>query len=169
MFGFGRKHRDIIVDFFEGDTAIPFASSKVPLEQLPDTFEIRTTLALQGEEWLVTDASPRKKGVRKEIPAPLDGVSLALADLMHALAARHSYRGVAFSDAAATVVRGFAFKNDAGLDVWGQQSATGVVTAVCFQGNPFEGGGLDARASLDRFLSQHHLVFVDWNRPDAVT
>lgn len=62
MFGFKKQNHDVIkVSFFETNTEKPFACSDVPAEQLPDTFEINTTMHLGDEDWHVIAAEPAKK------------------------------------------------------------------------------------------------------------
>lgn len=46
MFGFGKDKSVIQVRFYEGKSETPFAVSNVPIDQLPDTFEIDTTMHL---------------------------------------------------------------------------------------------------------------------------
>jgi hypothetical protein len=104
--------------------------------------------------------------IRKEIPAPLDGANLALGDLLRVFGVKHRYSGVAFSAAAATIVQGFAFRSEGDLDIWGQQNESGIATTVCFQGGLHTGASADVRASIDRLLQQHNLLFVDWNPLD---
>lgn len=61
MFGIGEGHKVIEVKFIEGNSDTPFAVSTVPIEQLPDTFEINTTLHLGQDDWRVIGADPAKK------------------------------------------------------------------------------------------------------------
>jgi len=61
MFGFARKHDKIRVEFVEEGKEIPFAVSMVPIGQLPDTFEVATTLDISGKKWSVVDAAPKQK------------------------------------------------------------------------------------------------------------
>ncbi len=58
MFGFAKDHKVIEVEFYEGESPTPFAQSKVPIDQLPDTFEIDTTMNLGENDWRVADAQP---------------------------------------------------------------------------------------------------------------
>lgn len=51
----------IEVRFFEGNNNQPFAVSSVPVNQLPDTFEINTTLHLGNDDWQVLAAEPAQK------------------------------------------------------------------------------------------------------------
>jgi len=57
----------IEVQFFEGNKSSPFAKSKIPVDQLPDTFEIDTTLHLAGEDWRVLAAEPARKSEFSQI------------------------------------------------------------------------------------------------------
>jgi hypothetical protein len=61
MFGFGKRRDTVSVEFYEGDATRPFTKSQIPVEQLPDTFEIRTTLYIAGEDWEVLEAIPPTK------------------------------------------------------------------------------------------------------------
>ncbi|MGR8932273.1 MAG: hypothetical protein ACU836_16715 [Gammaproteobacteria bacterium] len=61
MNALGQDHKLIEVQFFEGNKTAPFAKSKLPLVQLPDTFEVDTTLNLAGEDWRVLAAEPPRK------------------------------------------------------------------------------------------------------------
>lgn len=59
MFGFGKK--EVEVKFYEGKGKTPFAISNIPIEQLPDTFEIDTVMHLGNEDWIVVNAAPAEK------------------------------------------------------------------------------------------------------------
>lgn len=61
MFGFRKKDPTIDVEFYEQGSLKASARSSQPITQLPDTFEIDTTLSIQGEEWHVTSAQPATK------------------------------------------------------------------------------------------------------------
>lgn len=61
MFGFEKEYKRIQVSFFELKAASPFAIAELPIEQLPDTFEIDTTLHLGNDDWVVQQATPRTK------------------------------------------------------------------------------------------------------------
>lgn len=68
MFGFKKKKKvNIFVEFFEVDASEPFASSEVPLEQLPETFEINTTMHLGSDDWAVIKAEPTYKHAFQEL------------------------------------------------------------------------------------------------------
>jgi len=56
-----RDHKLIEVQFFESNNTTPFATSNFPVDQLPDTFEIDTTLNLGEDEWRVLGADPLRK------------------------------------------------------------------------------------------------------------
>lgn len=49
------------VRFFEEGSRDPFATSHVPLAQLPDTFEVDTVLHLGDQDWKVVRAEPSQK------------------------------------------------------------------------------------------------------------
>lgn len=61
MFGFGKDKSVIEVKFYEESRETPFAVSKVATEQLPDTFEIDTTMHIGEESWRVIGAEPSDK------------------------------------------------------------------------------------------------------------
>jgi hypothetical protein len=48
----------VSVEFVDAATGRTFARSDVPAEQLPETFEVDTTLTLEGESWSVVGAEP---------------------------------------------------------------------------------------------------------------
>lgn len=53
--------RKVAVTFIDVENSATIARSDVPLEQLPDTFEIQTDLELQGEKYFVVRAEPATK------------------------------------------------------------------------------------------------------------
>ena len=61
MFGFGKDKKTINVQFIESGKSEPFAVSDMPLKQLPDTFEIDTTMHLGDDDWRVIAAEPAEK------------------------------------------------------------------------------------------------------------
>lgn len=61
MFEIFGNHTTIWVQFFESGQKQPFAEAKMPIDQLPDTFQIDTTLTIQGEQWRVSHAEPNAK------------------------------------------------------------------------------------------------------------
>jgi hypothetical protein len=61
MFGFKKKSSDVHVAFYEQGKLEPFSQTLLPIERLPDTFEIETTLNIRGEEWMVSSARPATK------------------------------------------------------------------------------------------------------------
>jgi hypothetical protein len=61
MLWFGKKHNKIRVEFVESGKNKPFAVSMIPIEQLPETFEIATTLDIADKKWSVVDATPKLK------------------------------------------------------------------------------------------------------------
>jgi hypothetical protein len=56
-----QEHDEIFVEFFEGQSDVPFSASNVPIDRLPDTFEIQTTLHLGEDEWVILAAEPAQK------------------------------------------------------------------------------------------------------------
>jgi hypothetical protein len=61
VFGFSSKHSKIKVEFFEAGRDRPFATSLVPIAQLPDTFELATTFDIGEQKWSVLGAVPTRK------------------------------------------------------------------------------------------------------------
>jgi hypothetical protein len=61
MFGFAKIYKKIQVRFYELDAVEPFAQSTLPIEQLPDTFQVQTTLHLGSDDWVVREATPPTK------------------------------------------------------------------------------------------------------------
>jgi len=62
VFGSKKNYDEIDVEFFEPQAGRPFATTKSPIDQLPDTFEIRTTLHIGDDEWRIVSADPPSKG-----------------------------------------------------------------------------------------------------------
>ena len=54
-------HETIDVEFFEQGSTQPFAASALPISQLPDKFEIHTTLRIGENDWHVSSADPFTK------------------------------------------------------------------------------------------------------------
>ncbi len=50
MFGFGKLKKEVSVEFIEQGADEVFAGSVIPKDQLPEAFEINTTLDI-GELW----------------------------------------------------------------------------------------------------------------------
>lgn len=55
---FRRKPSTILVEFVDADTGKPFAHSRVPPDQLPETSALETTMHLGEEPWFVVSADP---------------------------------------------------------------------------------------------------------------
>ena len=51
----------IDIEFYEQGTPSAFATSTLPLDELPDSFQIHTTLNIQGDDWRVAGAAPATK------------------------------------------------------------------------------------------------------------
>lgn len=58
---FSKKHDKVTVEFIESGKDKPFAVSTVPITQLPETFEIATTLDIGNKKWNVVEAIPKSK------------------------------------------------------------------------------------------------------------
>lgn len=61
MAWFGKKKDTIRVEFIENGNEKPFAVSDVPIEQLPDSFELETTFDIGEDQWSVVQAIPDNK------------------------------------------------------------------------------------------------------------
>jgi hypothetical protein len=256
MVGFKKKPPEIDVEFYERGQLNPFARASLPIDQLPDTFEIDTKFSIQDEEWWVSNARPltkkefRKAGwlqvfvykpvtgmisvdkllfslptisddiagleqaaslenvlvvheddwrqqelvsrefvdaiaaemesisqiyetqrsgkgfkkchLRSSIPLPLRNVCLTLTDLKSRLGCAHDYRGVAFSNMAATITNGFAFKSEDGSVLWGQTSENAEITILCIQYPAPDSLDLSKAGTMDSLLAEFDLYFVDW-------
>lgn len=61
MSWFRKQKNTVTVEFIENGTENPFARSEVPIEQLPDTFELETDFEIREEHWKVVRAIPQNK------------------------------------------------------------------------------------------------------------
>lgn len=61
MSWFKKSKNTVTVEFIENGTTTPFAVSEVPIEQLPDTFELETDLEMKDQHWRVIQATPQNK------------------------------------------------------------------------------------------------------------
>ncbi len=52
------NNTDIHVIFVDASTGEPFAQTHLPMDQLPQTFELDTTLTIAGQDWSVINAEP---------------------------------------------------------------------------------------------------------------
>ena len=258
MFGFGKDKNIIKVHFIESGKPEPFAVSDMPLEQLPDTFEIDTTMHLGDDDWQVMGAEPaqkevfRKKGslklflkkseivsidpkdilyslptisndladvedsetfeniivfreddwrqfellsikyeqeiqkelrgvaeiyenqklegvgfkeiyLRKIITTPLHDINLKLEVLEKYFDIKHQYSGVAFNNAAATIVGGFAFSTTSGWELWGQVNANNIIQFINITQTEDSDVNLFA-TKIDIFLTENKMYAVDWAR-----
>lgn len=257
MFSFGKDHGVIDVKFYEGKSDKPFAQSNVPIEQLPDTFEIDTTMHLGEEDWRVLGAEPpqktqfKKSGklnlylskveitnidpnellyslptisndiagvedakslenvavlreddwrqfefvgreyessienelksisdiyknhregmvfkelhIRKMIPSPLSKNNLTLEMLKSSFTIEKIYSGVAFNNAAATIVGGFALYTKSGWLLWGQVDKSGTILALNISQTK-ESSISGISKEIDSFTEKHSLYLVDWPR-----
>lgn len=106
--------------------------------------------------------------VRGKIPAPLTQKTLTPANLRAVFGEAKSYAGVAFSNAAATLVNGFAFETKTGRTLWGTTDAGGHITVLNFQGpnseSDDETDNAAFAAALNGFLKDEGLYLVVWPR-----
>jgi len=61
MFGRKKAHDSIVIEFYEKGASSPFYTAAQPIDQLPDTFQISTTLSIGGEDWEIWEAAPQTK------------------------------------------------------------------------------------------------------------
>lgn len=257
MFGFGKKHKTIRVNFIESGNSQPFASVDMPVGQLPETFEINTTLHIADDEWQVVGATPPQKSefqksgklditltkpevtsidpskilfslptindelparedpasmenvlvvheddwrqfefisaqyhdeitqelqsvmdiydnqrvesgfktlhIRKLITHPLTGAQIALSALEKAFPVEHKYKGVAFNNAASTIVNSFALQTQSGWILWGQTDDDANVSTLCLR-NTQQASVSAIAGQMDAFIADNHLYLIDWVR-----
>lgn len=58
---FNSKKTEITVEFINAADGSTIGISKMPLSQLPDSFEIATTMELRNEQWSIASAAPSNK------------------------------------------------------------------------------------------------------------
>lgn len=257
MFSFGKNKSVIEVKFYEGKSETPFAASNVPIENLPDSFEINTTMHLGDDDWIVLEAEPAEKSefrktgrlnlymakneitqinpnellyslptinndiagvehassleniavlreddwrqfefldqrnesivnqefiaieniyknyregvgfkqlhLRQKIEAPLQDVKLTLNMLEASFDIVHVYEGVAFNNAAATIVGGFAMQTKDGWLLWGQVNESGQVSALNI--SQTKDSSIDQIADkVDTFTEKYGLYLINWPR-----
>jgi hypothetical protein len=257
MFGFGKDKSIIEVKFYEGKSETPFAVSNVPIEQLPDTFEIDTTMHLGENDWRVLGAEPaeknkfRKSGklnlymtkseitqidpnellyslptinndiagventeslenvavfreddwrqfefvvrnyestienelghikkiyeshregvgfkklhLREKIVTPLENSSLTLKLIGESFDIAKKYEGVAFNNAAATIIGGFALQTESGWLLWGQANESGEILSLNIS-QTRESNITGISDKIDKFTEKHGLYLIDWPR-----
>ena len=101
--------------------------------------------------------------LRKKIVSPLEKSKLNVSTLEQYFDLANQYNGVAFNNAAATIVGGFAFKTKSGWLLWGQANESGVITVLNLA--QMEDSNVVAIANkIDTFLEKHELFLVDWPR-----
>ncbi|WP_395372895.1 hypothetical protein [Marinicella sp. W31] len=61
VFGFTKNHTTIEVRFFDKNSKKKFATSNMPIDQLPDTFAINTNIHIGNEKWIILNAEPINK------------------------------------------------------------------------------------------------------------
>ena len=57
MFGL-RKKKTVKIQFFEDSESEPFASTEMPFEQIPEVFEIGSTMSISDDEWSIICVEP---------------------------------------------------------------------------------------------------------------
>ncbi len=55
-----KKKETVTVEFYNSKDGSLIGTSDMPVSQLPDTFEVATTMSLHGEEWSVQEAIPMR-------------------------------------------------------------------------------------------------------------
>lgn len=256
MFGWGKKKtKTVEVTLIELGKDEAFGVSQVPVDQLPDTFEINTTLHLGDVDWQVVEARPTTKAefretgkvtvvlakqeifdidpakvlfslptisndmamveavaslenvlvlheddwrqfeflsvslnelaqqevqdilaiyhtqrqasgfkqihVRKRIGEPLPDVALPLESLAQAFEIEKCFSGVAFNNAAATIINGFAWQTASGWIFWGQTDAQSNLVVLCLL-PPHEAEAKIMANKIDDFLLANDLLLIDW-------
>lgn len=256
MFGWGKKKpKTIEVTLIELDKDEAFGVSQVPVDQLPDTFEINTTLHLGDVDWQVVEARPATKAefreigkvtvvlakqeifnidpanilfslptisndmaiveaasslenvlvlheddwrqfeflsaglnelvqqeiqdilaiyhtqreesgfkqlhVRRRIAEPLPSVALPLESLAQAFQIEKRFNGVAFKNAAATIVNGFAWQTGSGWNLWGQTDTQGNLVVLCLL-PPQDADAAIMANKIDDFVLANNLLLIDW-------
>lgn len=66
VFGFGKNHQVIEVQFVDAQEQQELGMTQMPIEQLPDTFAINTELTLGDEQWIILDADPTDKSAFRQ-------------------------------------------------------------------------------------------------------
>lgn len=61
MFGFGKKQSAVTVEFVQAGHKEPFGVSKIPIAQLPESFEAGGALDIADKKWSVVEAAPKNK------------------------------------------------------------------------------------------------------------
>ncbi|CAI1731845.1 TPA: hypothetical protein ACSTJ0_000216 [Serratia fonticola] len=256
MFGWGKKKpKTVEVTLIELGKDEAFGVSQVPVDQLPDTFEINTTLHLGDVDWQVVEARPATKAefretgkvtvvlakqeifnidpanvlfslptisndmaiveavssldnvlvlheddwrqfeflsaglnelvqqeiqdilaiyhtqreesgfkqlhVRRRIAEPLPGVALQLESLAQAFQIEKRFSGVAFNNAAATIVNGFAWQTGSGWIFWGQTDTQGNLVVLCLL-PPQDADAAIMANKIDDFVLANNLLLIDW-------
>lgn len=106
--------------------------------------------------------------IRKELPTPLQGSWLTLADLRSALGETASWLdGVSFQGVAGVVAGGFAVKLPSGLTVYGTEKEGRVSTLALRPTKLGAAAEGDARL-LSALAIRHQLCLVDWCRVEQV-
>ena len=257
MFGFAKNHKVIEVEFYEGETNTPFAQSKIPVDQLPDTFQIDTTMNIGEKDWRVIDAQPAEKAdfrktgnlklvltevettlvdpnellyslptindtlagvenpdslediavfreddwrqfefisntleakviselkaieqiyenhregagfnqlhIREAIQEPFSEKKISLISLKDSFTIKKEYSGIAFNNAAATIVNGFALRTESGWLLWGQLDNDN--NLINLNLSETDNSSIEGIAEkLDSFTQKHKLYIVNWPR-----
>ncbi|AHG22918.1 hypothetical protein Z042_19295 [Chania multitudinisentens RB-25] len=99
--------------------------------------------------------------VRKRIAEPLPGVALPLESLAHLFNIEKRFSGVAFNNAAATIVNGFARQTGSGWIFWGQTDAQNNLVVLCLL-PPHDADAAIMAKKIDDFVLANDLLLVDW-------
>ncbi|MET1079160.1 MAG: hypothetical protein ABWY06_14205 [Pseudomonas sp.] len=101
--------------------------------------------------------------LRQKIVSPLARATIGLAVLEESFAVSRRFSGVAFNNAAVTIVGGFALQTTSGWLLWGQINQQGHITALNLART--QASDVDAIAEdIDNFTRRYALYLVDWPR-----
>lgn len=99
--------------------------------------------------------------VRRRIAEPLPDVALPLESLAQAFQIEKRFNGVAFKNAAATIVNGFAWQTGSGWIFWGQTDTQGNLVVLCLL--PPQDADVAIMANkIDDFVLANDLLLIDW-------
>jgi hypothetical protein len=73
------------------------------------------------------------------------------------------YEGVAFNNAAATVIGGFALQTESGWLLWGQANESGEILSLNIS-QTRESNITGISDKIDKFTEKHGLYLIDWPR-----
>ena len=105
----------------------------------------------------------KKLHLREKIVAPLENSSLTLNLIEESFDIAKKYDGVAFNNAAATIIGGFAVQTESGWLLWGQANESGKILALNIS-QTRESNIIDISDNIDKFTEKYGLYLIDWPR-----